>query len=60
VQQAQRLVMEEAFDPDKLGEDGMAFVISVSGFKNQDTLKKAIFDSTAMAAVQIERILNPN
>jgi glutamate-ammonia-ligase adenylyltransferase len=57
VQQAQRLVMEGAFEPEKLGRDGMAFVVAVSGFEDEDALRAAILDCTDTANVQIERIL---
>lgn len=59
VQQAQRLVMEGAFDPERLGRDGMAFVVAVSLFEDEAALKQAIQDCTQKAAVQIERILTP-
>jgi glutamate-ammonia-ligase adenylyltransferase len=57
VQQAQRLVMEGAFDPERLGRDGMAFVVAMSDFEDEDALKKAIVTCTETANVQIERIL---
>lgn len=59
VQQAQRLVMDGPFDPDRLGRDGMAFVVAVSGFESEAALKTAIVDCTETAAVHIARILTP-
>jgi glutamate-ammonia-ligase adenylyltransferase len=57
VQQAQRLVMEGAFEPEKLGRDGMAFVVAVSGFEDESALRVAILACTETANVLIERIL---
>lgn len=58
VQQAQRLVMDGKFNPDKLGKDGMGFVVGFAGFEAVDALQQAILDGCATAAAVIERILD--
>jgi glutamate-ammonia-ligase adenylyltransferase len=58
VQQAQRLVMADKFDPEKLGRDGMDFVVAFAGVDSEEALKSAILGSCAGTITQIERILN--
>nr|WP_325250408.1 glutamine-synthetase adenylyltransferase [Amylibacter sp.] len=58
VQQAQRLVVDGKFNPDKLGKDGMGFVVGFAGFETVDALEQAILEGCASAAAAIERILD--
>jgi glutamate-ammonia-ligase adenylyltransferase len=57
VQQAQRLLMEGKFDPDKLGRDGLEFVLEFSGFEDEEALTAAILARCAQADAAIVRIL---
>ena len=57
VQQAQRLVMEGAFDPERLGRDGMTFILSVTELESEEALKAAIWECTGKAGAVIARIL---
>jgi len=57
-QQAHRLLVEGAFDPEKLGREGMGFVLRITGFTESGHLRQAILDQTTQAARIIERNLN--
>ncbi|GGA24147.1 glutamine-synthetase adenylyltransferase [Neptunicoccus cionae] len=59
VQQAQRLVIEGRFDPDKLGTDGMGFVVGFAGFESAEALESEILTQCSHAEAVIARILTP-
>lgn len=56
-QQAHRLLIEGAFDPVKLGREGMGFVLRATGFNDSEALLQAILQQTSVAAEIIARKL---
>ncbi len=56
-QQAHRLLMDGKFDPERLGREGMAFVVRITGFDTADALKSEILTQTAAAEQIILRNL---
>ncbi|MBV1864159.1 MAG: bifunctional [glutamine synthetase] adenylyltransferase/[glutamine synthetase]-adenylyl-L-tyrosine phosphorylase [Rhodobacteraceae bacterium] len=57
-QQAHRLLMEGRFDPEKLGAEGMDFVIRIAGCENAEALKSEIQVQTGVAEQIIVRNLS--
>lgn len=58
LQQAQRLVMDETFDYERLGNVGLEFFLGFAGFENWPALESAVIEKTRDAALEIERILS--
>lgn len=56
-QQAHRLLMDAAFDPERLGVEGMEFVTRICGFETPEALKVEILRATKDAEKIIARIL---
>ena len=56
-QQAHRLLYDAEFDPDRLGRDGMDFVLRVTGYGNAAELQAAILVKSAAAEQIILRYL---
>ncbi len=56
-QQAHRLLIDGAFDPVKLGREGMGFVLRATGFDDVEDLKQTILQQTAVSAEIIARNL---
>ncbi|MCP5085492.1 MAG: bifunctional [glutamine synthetase] adenylyltransferase/[glutamine synthetase]-adenylyl-L-tyrosine phosphorylase [Rhodobacteraceae bacterium] len=57
-QQAHRLLYAGAFDPERLGREGMEFVLAVTGHKTAEDLQKAIAGKSKAAEQTILRYLN--
>jgi len=56
-QQAHRLLMDGKFDPEKLGVEGMDFVVRICGFDSNAALKAEILRASDVAQQIIVRVL---